>query len=128
MKENRFKNWTTVQIIIDELFNCGSSMQQLLTLTEVLRNYDIRKTNNLISSTSNLSSNSFKHSPCLFDLIKQCNDTQSDRRSTWRAWLVLISKTDIYDKVDINVCFESNNDSDIVLARKLKSGATNSII
>ena len=39
------------QGIVDLLVNCGSLNQQLLTLKEVLRNPDLRQTNELITSS-----------------------------------------------------------------------------
>ena len=71
------RNRSKFQLIFYELVNCGSHNQQLLTLKEELRNPDIRKKNELISSsTSNSLSNTFYHSPRLFDLMKQCNGYQ----------------------------------------------------
>ena len=71
------KNRPNVQRIVDELVNCGRPTQQLLTLKEVLRNPDLRQTNELISSSttnsssSSNTSNPLNHSPLLFDLTKQ---------------------------------------------------------
>ena len=62
-------NWK-VQRIVDESVNCRSPNYQLLTLKDVLRNHNLRKTNELIRSlTSNKSSNTFKHYPLIFDLM-----------------------------------------------------------
>ena len=48
------KNRSKVQRIVHELVNYGSSNQQLETLKEVLRNPELRQTNELIiSSTTN---------------------------------------------------------------------------
>ena len=69
------KNRSKVQQIVDELVNCGSPNQQLKTLNEVLRNPDLRQTNELISSSttnpscSSNTSNNLNHSPLLFDLM-----------------------------------------------------------
>ena len=58
-RKNGMKNRTKVQRIVDELVNCGSPNQQLLTVKEVLRNPDLRKTNEIINS-STLSSSTNK--------------------------------------------------------------------
>ena len=69
------KNRSKVQRIVDKLVSCVSPNQQLSTLTEVLRNPDLRQTNELItSSTTNSScssntSNSLNHYPLLFDQL-----------------------------------------------------------
>ena len=63
------KNRSKVQRIVDELINFGSPNQQFLTLQEVLRNPDLRQTNELISSSttnsssSSNTSNTLNHSP-----------------------------------------------------------------
>ena len=73
---------------MDELVNCGSPNQQLLTLKEVLQNPDLRQTNELISSSttnssfSHNTSNSLNHSPLLFDLMKQFKTSGSRPRRT----------------------------------------------
>ena len=75
------KNRSKVQHIVDELVNCGSPNQQLKTLKEVLRNPDLRQTNELISSSTTNSScssnpsNNLIHSPLLFDLMTQFKRT-----------------------------------------------------
>ena len=82
-RKTGFKNRSKVQRIVDELVNCGSPNQQLLTLKEVLRNPDIRQTNEFISSsTTNSSSstntsNTLNYSPLLFDLMKQFKTSES---------------------------------------------------
>ena len=69
------KNRSKVQRIVDELINCGSPNQQLLSLKDVLRNPDLRQTNELISSSttnsssSSNNSNTLNNSPLLFDLM-----------------------------------------------------------
>ena len=101
---------------MDGLVNSGSPNQQLLTLKEVLRNPNLRQTNELVrSSTSNLSSNTLNHCPILFDLMKQCKLITSRIRRT------NISRVDIYGKIDLNVFCKSSK------GRKSKSRATNSI-
>ena len=97
--ENRSK----VQRIVDESVNCGSPNQKLLTLKEVLRNPDLRQTNEFISSsTTNSSSNTLNHSPLLFDLMKQFKTSGSQTRRT------LISKAGKYGKIDTNTFCKSN--------------------
>ena len=116
------KNRSKVQRIVDELVNCGSPNQQLKTLKEVLRNPDLRQTNELISSSTTNSSCSFNtantlnQSPLLFDLMTQFKISGSQARRT------LISKAGIYGKIDNNVFCKSDK------GRELKSRATNSII
>ena len=46
------KNRSKVQRIVDEFVNCGSPNQQSKTLKEVLRNPDLRQTNEFISSST----------------------------------------------------------------------------
>ena len=76
---------------MDELVNCGSPNQQLLTLKEVLQNPDLRQANELISSsTSNSSSNTsitLNRSSLLFDLMNKFKTSGSQARRT------LISRT-----------------------------------
>ena len=50
------KNRSKVQRIVDKLVSCVSPNQQLSTLTEVLRNPDLRQTNELITSSTTNSS------------------------------------------------------------------------
>ena len=81
------KNRSKVQRIVDELINCGSPNQQLKTLKEVLRNPDLRQTNELISSSTTNSSCSSNpsnliHSPLLFDLMTQFKQSGSRSRRT----------------------------------------------
>ena len=70
------KNRSKIQRIVDELVNCGSPNQQLLALKRVLRNPDLRQTNEFISSSitnsssSSNNSNTLNHSTHLFDIIK----------------------------------------------------------
>ena len=116
------KNRSKVQRIVDELVNCGSPNQQLKTLKEVLRNPDLRQTNELISSSttnsscSSNTSNTLNYSPLLFDLVTQFKRIGSRSRRT------LISKASVYGKIDNNAFCNSDK------GRKLKSRATNSII
>ena len=76
-KKPGVKDRSNVQRLVDELVNCGSPNQQLLTLKEVLQNSDLRQTNELISSSitnsssSSNTSNTLNHSPLLFDITKQ---------------------------------------------------------
>ena len=107
---------------MDELVNCGSPNQQLKTLKEVLRNPDLRQTNELISSSTTKSScssntsNNLNYSPLLFDLMTQFRKSGSQSRRT------LISKACVYGKIDNNEFCKSDK------GRKLNSRATNSII
>ena len=111
------KNRTKVQRIVDEWVNCGSPNQQLLTLKEVMRNPDLRQTNEFISSSiSNSSYNTLNYSPFLFDLVKKFKTSGSRARRT------LISKVGKYGKIDTNEFCKNNK------GRKSKSRATNSII
>ena len=109
------KNRSKVQRIVDELVNCGSPNQQLKTLKEVLRNLDLRQTNELISSSttnsscSSNTSNTLNNSPLLFDLMSQF------KRSGSRSRRTLISKAGVYGKIDKNAFCKSNK------GRKLKS-------
>ena len=92
------------------------------TLKEVLRNPDLRQTNELISSSTTNSScsvntaNTLNQSPLLFDLMTQF------KRSGSRSRRTLISKAGVYGKIDNNVFCKSDK------GRKLKSRAINSII
>ena len=96
------KNRSKVQRIVDELVNCGSPNQQLKTLKEVLRNPDLRQTNELISSSttnsscSSNTSNTLNHSPLLFDLMTQF------KRSGSRSRRTLISKAGKDGKIHNN--------------------------
>ena len=91
-------------------------------MKEVLRNPDLRQTNELISSSttnsscSSNTSNTLNHSPLLFDLMTQFKRGGSRSRRT------LISKAGVYGKIDNNAFCKSGK------GRKLKSRATNSII
>ena len=116
------KDRSKVQRIVDELVNCGSPNQQLKTLKDVLRNLDLRQTNECISSSttnsscSSNTSNTLNHYPLLFDLMTQFKRSGSRSRHT------LISKAGVYGKIDNNAFCKSGK------GRKLKSRATNSII
>ena len=91
-------------------------------MKEVLRNPDIRQTNELISSSainsssSSNTSNTLNHSPLLFDLMKQFKTSGSRSRRT------LISKEGKYGKIHNNAFCKSDK------GRKSKSRPTNSII
>ena len=91
-------------------------------MKEVLRNPDLRQTNELISSSttnsscSSNTSNTLKHSPLLFDLMTQFKKSGSRPRRT------LIPKAGVHGKIDNNVFCKSDK------GRKLKSRTTNSII
>ena len=116
------KNRSKVQWIVDELVNCGSLNQKLSTLKEVLRNPDLRQTNEIISSsTTNSSSssnisNTLNHYPLLFYFM-----TQFKRRGS-RSRRTLISKAGKDGKIHNNAFCKS------VKGRKSRSRATNSII
>ena len=116
------KNRLKVQRIVDELINCGSPNQQLLSLKDVLRNPDLRQTNELISSSTTYSScssnasNTLNHSSLLFDIMKQFKTSGSQSRRT------LISKAGKYGKIHNNAFCKSDK------GRKSKLRATNSII
>ena len=107
---------------MDELVNCKSPNQQLKTLKEVLRNPNLRLTNELISlSTTNSScssntSNTLNHFPFLFALMTQFKRSGSRLRRT------LIFKASVYGKIDNNVFCKRDK------GRKLKSRATSSTI
>ena len=116
-RKSGVKHRSKVHRIVDELLNCGSPNQKLLTLKEVLQNPDPRLTNELISSsTSNSSSNTLNHSPLLFYLMKKF------KTSTCQSWSTLISKAGIYGEVDHNEFHKSSK------GIKSKSRATNIII
>ena len=73
---------------MDKLVNCGSPNQQLKTLKEVLRNPDLKQTNDLISSStrnsscSSNTSNTLNHSPLQFDIMTQFKRSGSRSRRT----------------------------------------------
>ena len=106
---------------MDELVNCGSPNQKLLTLKEVLRNPDLRQTNEIISSSttnsscSSNTSNTLNYYSLLFDLMKQFKTSGSRSRRT------LISKAEVYGKIDNNAFCKSGK------GRKSKLRTTNSI-
>lgn len=69
--------------------------------------------NDLISlSTSNSPSSSFEHPLRRFNLMKQCNDVQSDFKGIGQALCMctLNSKADVYCKTFSNVFCKSNKE------------------
>ena len=112
------KTRSKVQRIVDELVNCRSPNQQLLMLTEVLRNPGLREPNELISlsTSSSKTSNTLNIFLFYFDLMKQFKTSGIRSRST------LIFKAGKCSKIDNNAFCKSNK------GRKSKSCATNSII
>ena len=107
---------------MDEFVTYGSPNQQLLTLKEVLRNFNLKQTNELISSsTTNLSSSSntsnvLNYPSLLFDLITQFKKSGSRSKRT------LISKAGKYGRIHNNSFCKRDKGG------KSKSRATNSII